>query len=177
MIKKIIYLLLVLSVPLFANQYDSTIVDIEAKLFPKMALMEEHVANNNSAFLNIIILTKEIDLKIANSFKSTIESLYPDIVLNKRIIVKVTQLGNPIQNEADAVIVLHHSAQELQTIALWANQNKILSFAYEPSYLEYGLLSSIYIGRTIKPYLNINTIKKYGFGFNSYLMQLSKFKK
>ena len=94
----------------------------------------------------------------------------------KKIIVSISEFNDPNINFPDAVIVLSHEDKELQKIASWANKNTIVSFAYDPSYLNYNLLASIYIGKSTKPYLNRKIIKKYNFIFDPYLLQLSKFK-
>jgi hypothetical protein len=91
------------------------------------------------------------------------------------LIVNLVQFGFSHIVNTDALLVLSHEPKELEIIALWANNNKIVTFAYEPGSLEYGLIASIYIGKTTKPYLNNHMIKKYGFIFDSYLLQLSKF--
>ena len=176
MIKRVCFLLLLLSVQLFSQQYDMNIVYIEAKLFPKIALLEKQIQKSDAPDLNIYIFAKDIDLDVAQSFKSKIEANYPNILLNKKIIVRIMNFTQDIKHKPAAIIVLQHSKKELQKIAMWANKNKIITFAYDPIDLNVGLLVSIYIGKTIQPYLNKQIIKQYGFIFNPYLMQLSKFK-
>ncbi len=176
MIRRVLLSFLLLSTLLNAKQYDSNIIAIEAKLFPKIALLEYHIKQNPSKELSIIILAKEIDFNIAEDFKTKIESNYPNRIGGKKVTVNISQFNNSNTDQADVVIVLSHKNKELQKIASWANKNKIVSFAYDPSYLDYNLLASIYIGKSTKPYLNRKIIKEYNFIFDSYLLQLSKFK-
>lgn len=175
MIQKLFFLFLVLSALLGAKEYDDTVMDIEAKLFPKMALLEEKIANNPSPYLTIAIIYTESDYDAAQNFKQKIESYYPNKLRNKKVLVTLAQFGLSHIVDTDAFLVLSHDAHDLEIIALWANKNKIVTFAYEPTFLEYGLIASIYIGKTTKPYLNNHSIKKYGFVFDPYLLQLSKF--
>lgn len=163
MIQRLFLLLLVLSVLLRAKEYNDTVMDIEAKLFPKIALLEERIANNPSPYLTIAIIYTEPDYNVAQNFKQKIESCYPNKLRDKKVLVTL------------ALLVLSHEPRELEIIALWANKNKIVTFAYEPAFLEYGLTASIYIGKATKPYLNNSIIKKHGFVFDPYLLQLSKF--
>lgn len=151
-------------------------MNIEAKLFPKIAILEENIAHNPSPYLNIIIVYKEPDYDAARNFKQKIESTYPDKIGKKKVIVSLTKFESLQIANMDALLVLSHELNELEMIALWANKNKIVTFTYEPAFLEYGFIASIYIGKTTKPYLNSQTIKKYNFVFDSYLLQLSKFK-
>jgi len=176
MIQVAVFLLLFVSTQIFAGQYDKTIIYIESKIFPKVTLLEESVKNSTSTYLHIGIITKTIDLEIAHQFAENIKSIYPNLLRNKSLVITITQFSNSIQNKPDAIIVLNHSKEEIEEIASWANNNKILSFSYDPFYMQYGLVSSIYIGKTTKPYLNKQAIKKYDFSFDPYLMNLSKFK-
>ena len=172
---KIFLLILLFCLQLSAREYNSDIIDIEAKLFVKIALLEAHIQKSEDPRLNIYILAKEIDSKAANLFRSAIEADYPQKVLNKKVVVTIARFSQTMQKRPAAVIVLRHTPQELQAIATWANKNQILSFAYDPAYLKYGLLASLYFGQTTKPYFNKRTIQDYGFVFDPYLMQLSKF--
>ncbi|WP_455756339.1 hypothetical protein [Sulfurimonas sp.] len=174
MIKIIILLSLLLPAMLFSKEYDTTIMAIEAKLFPKIALLEQHIKQNSSKTLKIIILANEIDFDAAEEFKEKIITNYPTVIANKQIIVNISEFNPSVINNANSVIVLSHKPEKLKEIALWANKNKIVSFVYEPSNLKYGFLSSIYIGKSTKPYLNKQTILDYNFVFDSYLLQLSK---
>lgn len=176
MIKRVFFLFLILSSLLLARNYDQTIIDIESKLFPKMALLEKRVEKSSSPYLNISIVANEMDFDVAQGFKTNIESSYPNAMLNKKIITKVIRFEDLKTQTPDAIIVLHDSKETLRAIASWANERKIVSFAYDPSYLEDGFLASIYIEKSTKPYLNAQVIKKFGFIFNTYLLRLSKFK-
>lgn len=175
MIQRLFFLLLVLSVLLGAKEYDNTVMDIEAKLFPKIALLEESIAHNPSPNLTITIICTEPDYDVAQNFKQKIEFYYPNKLRDKKVLVTLAQFGDTHIENADALLVLSHEPHELEIIALWANKNKIVTFAYDPAFLEYGLIASIYIGKDTKPYLNNSIIKKYGFVFDPYLLQLSKF--
>ena len=162
---------------MFGYQYNSVIIDIEAKLFPKIALMEKSVQKSSSKRLNIWIIYKKIDTKTAKKFKSKIEMTYKAPLLGKKIMVNTILMNQyrKMQILPDAIIVLSYDSKEMIDIAKWANENKIVSFVYEPKDLQYGFLGSVYIGLSVKPYLNKETIKEFGFVFTPYLLQLSKF--
>ena len=174
MIKNTILILSLLSSILFAKQYDTRIMAIEAKLFPKIALLEQHIKKNPSKTLKITILANEIDFNAADTFKAKIISNYPNPIGNKQIVVNVLEFNPVTIKHPDVIIVLSHNSVKLEAIASWANRNKIVSFVYDPAYLKHGFLSSIYIGKSTKPYLNKRTILDYNFIFDSYLLQLSK---
>lgn len=173
MIKKF-FLLSLLSLQLFASQYNSTVFELEAKLFPKIVILSENI-KTESKNLILYIVAKEEDTYDALEFKEAIELAYPNKLMNKVVKVFVKEF-NALEGNPDAIIVFQNSEDEIRKIAKWANTNKIISLSYDPSYLDYNILSSIYIGRSIKPYLNRKIMQKYNFSFNPYLLELSKFK-
>lgn len=174
MITRVFALLLFLSLQLSASQYNSTVIELEAKLFPKMLLLSENIKKHAST-LHIVIIAKDSANYSARVFKENIEKNYAKKLQNREVVVQIKEFTDAKKSNADGVIVLYHSAEELTKIATWANEHKIPSFAYDPAHLEYGILASLYIGATTKPYLNKNTISKYNFSFDPYLLKLSKF--
>ena len=175
MIQRVLTLLLILSAQIFAYSYDDTIIQIEAKLFPKIILLEENMQDSKKSEIKIVILSSKLDENVASRFKSAIEKNYPNRLAGKKILVSVKTFSQAKKDTSDALIILKHSEDELTQIALWANKNHIISFAYDPYYLEYGVLASIYIGKTTKPFLNSTIMKEYNFNFNAFLLQLCKF--
>jgi len=176
MIQRVFTLFLILSLQLFACSYDDTILKIEAKLFPKIALLEQNIQKSQSKFLTITIFANEIDRVTAYNFKKTIEMNYPQEFSGKRIQVNVRQFSLKSVQKVDAIIILNHTQKKIKEITKWANENAIVSFSYDPYDLENGVLASIYIGKTTKPYLNSSVMKKYNFQFNAFLLQLCKLK-
>lgn len=170
---KLFAFLLSLSLQLAASQYNSTIIELEAKLFPKMMLLSEDI-DKNSSVIEIFIIAKESAEYSAKLFQKNIEKNYAKRIRNKNFKVTIKAFED-INSHPDAIITLYHSDNEIQKIAQWANKNKIPSFCYDPTDLENGILASLYIGATTKPYLNKITINRYSFSFDPYLLKLSKF--
>lgn len=177
MIQRIFTIVVLLSLQLFAQQYNSTLLDIEAKLFPKMLVLEKHIKEKESSDLTIVILSQEFDINTAKKLKVQILKNYPNKLLNKKVVVKIKSPHDTLEKNVDGIIVLYNTEEIARNIASWANKHKIITLSYDASYLEYGILGSIYIGKTTKPYLNSQVIKEHGFIFDAYLLQLSKFKK
>jgi len=174
MIQRVFSFIILLALPLLATQYNSTILELEAKIFPKIILLNEGISKDSKE-LHIFIISKEIDYNTAYKLKKLINYNYPDTLMGKKVCVDIKEFQE-FQTLPDALIVLYHCKKQLTKIALWANTHNIISFAYDPSYMEYGILGSLYIGKSTKPYLNKNIIQKYNFTFNPYLLELSKFK-
>lgn len=174
MIGKLITLVLVLSLKLFASQYDDTILSLEAKIFVKMTLLSEKRNRRGDDTLRIFIITRECDFGSAQKFKDMIVEYYPNRVLGKKVVVSIKEFSSTL-TYPDAIIVLKHSQEQLKEIALWANEHKVVSFGYDPAYMQMGILASLYIGKSLKPYLNKSIMQHYHFKFNPYLLELSKF--
>lgn len=177
MIQRLLTLFFLASLQVFAAQYDNTILDIEAKLFPKIAVLEKGVQEDTSPHLKLVILSQEMDLNIAESLKKKIRGSYPDTLAGKKIEISIKTDPSKISIQTHAIITLYQSKKTLIQLSAWANTHKILSFSYDPADLEYGILASIHIGLSTKPYLNDTVIRENNFIFNSYLLQLSKFYK
>lgn len=169
-----ILLFLFLTLQLFGNYYNSTMIEIEAKLFPKMMIFSADI-DKKSKILKIEIVAHAQDYRYAQEFKEAIKSNYPDKLMNRALQVSITELSK-MDSSSDAIIVLNHTEKELVKIATFANSRKIPSFAYNPFYMDSGILASLYIGRTTKPYLNKDVMQKYNFTFNPYLLKLSRFR-
>jgi hypothetical protein len=174
MIKRVLSLFLILSIQLWAIQYKPTVLELEAKIFPKMILLNSKL-NKKAETLTIYIITKEWDLYTADELKGYINFYYPKKISGKKIVVSIEEFKD-FKKLPDAIIVLKHNKQEFIQIANWANKKGIVSLAYDPCYMEYGILASLYIGKSTKPYLNKEIIQKYGFEFNPQLLKLSKFR-
>jgi hypothetical protein len=175
-IRRLVSLLLLFVALLPAKQYDTNVMAIQAKLFPKIALLEQQVKNRTADTLNIAIVAVETDYKAAEQFKAMIIKNYPDGILGRRLNISVTTFTPLLSDQApNAVIVLSHRTDTLQAIASWANEQRIVSFAYDPYHLREGLLVSIFFGKSAQPYLNRHTIQQYHFVFDHYLLKLSKF--
>jgi len=173
MIQRVFALLLLAHIALVASHYNSTLMELEAKLFVKMALLSEDI-NKSKETLDITIVTQGCDTHYAYEFKNLIEKNYTEKIMQKSVVVKIEEFTT-LSYDADLLILLHSKEELLRKICKTANNKKILTFSYEPSYLIYGVLGSLYIGVSTKPLLNKDVIREYGFTFNPYLLELSKF--
>jgi len=174
MIQRVLTLLLILSVSLFSRQYDVTLLNIEAKLFPKIAVLEEHVKQKESDTLLFAIVHDRVDLEVAKKFKLKILENYPSRLRNKKINVVLKRSDESLDRAVDVLIFLYLEDETISSYASWANRHNILSFSYDPSDLYHGVVASLYLGKSTKPYLNAEIIKKYNFTFDPYLLRLSR---
>jgi hypothetical protein len=175
MILKVLSLMILWCNQLFGYYYDDKIIDIEAKLFPKIAMLEKTTQNKKSDTIQIYIVHNEIDRDTAIKFKEAIERFYPNKLVDKKISIALITQQQLTSSTNGVFIVLYHATPILETIANWANENHQISFVYDPLEIEYGFLGSIYIGKETQPYLNRQTIQKYNFNFDTYLLGVSKF--
>ncbi len=158
----------------WAKEYDTTVMAIQAKLFPKIALLEQQIKSSDAGTLSITILAIDSDYRAALRYKKQIETTYPKGLRGRAIVVSIAKFNAGL-DAPDAIIVLSHRPEVLKEIASWANANRIVSFTYEPYQLRDGFLASIYFGKSAKPYLNRDVMQRSGFVFDPYLLDLSKF--
>ncbi len=174
MIKRSIFLLGTL-VSLLGAAYNPTIMAIEAKLFPKIALLEQHVKSRTSTSLKITIVSIESEREFAVQFKERMEKAYPNGILGRSLQIGIEPFSKTMDEDHHVLIVLTHSDRQLKKIAQWANEKKIVTMAYDPYHLKYGLLVSIYFGKTAQPYINRKVSNEVDFEFDHYLLNLAKF--
>lgn len=175
MIQRVLALLILLSLQLFARHYDDTLLSIEAKLFPKIAMLEKHIREKDSSRLSLVILSKKRDISTAKELKSKILKNYPNKILNKKVYVDIKHPRDILDRDIDAVILLYNKEKTIKNLLAWSNKHTILTLSYDAFDLKHGVVASIYLGKSTKPYLNTSVIKKYNFVFDSYLLSVSKF--
>lgn len=173
MIQRVFALLLLAQIALVASHYNSTLMELEAKLFVKMALLSQDI-NKSKTTLDITIVTQKHDSYYATEFKNLIEQNYSENIMQKKVLVRIEEFEK-LSYDTEVLIFLHAPEKLLRKLIATANSKKIMTFSYEPSYLVYGVLGSLYIGVSTKPLLNKDVIREYGFTFNPYLLELSKF--
>jgi hypothetical protein len=62
----------------------------------------------------------------------------------------------------------------LSPLLEYAQKNKTLTFCFDPALLQKGAAVSLYIGRSVKPYINISTLKQVPFTFEYGFLKLSQ---
>ena len=154
--------------------YDDDILGIFSKVMPRFVLMSskrEAVKDE----INICISRDDIDEKKADLLIKKTSSNYPNGIKNIHIRFKKTNFSNIEQCKESELIFLFNSNQtNIQGALNFSHRNTILTMAYDSNILESGADVSMFLGRKVVPYININSIQKKEIVMNNNLLRISK---
>jgi len=173
LIKVLLYLIITCNV-LFAYTYEHQILQIHAKIAPRIILMSK--SNTQiSEDIKIIIVYEKGDEDSAEIFKSFIQSNYPKGLNNRLLKIEKISYDSFIDAPKDSLVFLFDGEDfHIQKILSFAKKNSLLTMSYRNNYLDDGVLVSLYVGKSLKPYLNIQAAKESGIIFQNNLIAISK---
>ncbi len=147
MISKKIFFIIFLQFSLFANSvYNINFLDFQAKVFPKIILLDNNFEDKlleNSVVLTI--LYEEIDYRVVEILKDKIEKEYKSL---KDYNLKVNSLKYSEFNRnklSTAYILLLGKDEKILEISKILSSNNRLTFAYDNSYLDLGVIFGLSI--------------------------------
>lgn len=165
-------------IPLFAWSfpYDSNLLLLGAKLFPKIILMEKSTAGHIQSTVHLVIVASPSNYDSAQRFSELIEHQYGGALSSYRLKTSLVSPKEALQILDPNAFVLFVEPTEtlLPSLIEYANKNKILTFSVDSSLLKRGTAVSLYIGRSVKPYINLSTIKQVPFTFEYGFLKLSQ---
>jgi hypothetical protein len=173
------YLILLMSLFLgaFAESYNSGLVDMHAKVFPKILLSDTKIDDKliNGA-IKIIILYSDEDITIANKLKTQMIRLYPLLKDHPfHVVLKEYQQFDPTE-DATAYYELLGDKKAILTVNKTAQKNSRITFSYENDYLNYGTLMSLYVSDKVSPYISTEALKQSNIVLDNIIYKIAKIK-
>lgn len=174
MIRHTVLFLMLLSIYGWGFSYDTPLLQISAKLFPKVILMEKSSKERMGNEINLLIVATEQNNETAKRFSDMVQVQYPDGINNRPIkcaIVSPKEFTLPKNTDA-VILMLSTDDARISPILRSTYENKILSFSMDPALLRNGTAVSLYIGKSVKPYINVATLKTVPFNFEYGFLKL-----
>lgn len=174
--KNLLYsIIFVLPLLVSADTYDTSLLQIGSKIFPKIILIEKGTKERIDSSIQLVIVASSLYQENALSLSKLLHAQYPQGINGHplRITILSPKEGLNIDNAHGFVLMLSPNDKLLEPLINHANENKILTFSLDPTLLSNGVLISLYIGKTVKPYLNIATLKQTSFQFDYSFISLS----
>lgn len=174
--KNLLYtIIFVIPLLVSAGTYDASLLQIGSKIFPKIVLIEKGTKDRVDSSIQLVIVASSLYQENAQSFSKLVQAQYPQGINGHplRITIVSPKEGLNIDNAHGFILMLSPNDRLLEPLINHANENKILTFSFDPSLLSSGVLISLYIGKTVKPYLNIATLKHASFQFDYSFISLS----
>ncbi len=161
MIFKKIFFIIFLKFSLFANSvYNINFLDFQAKVFPKIILLDNNFEDKlleNSVVLTI--LYEEIDYSAVEILKDKIEKEYKSLkYYNLKVnVLKYSEFNT--NKLSTAYILLLGKDKKILEISKILSSNSRLTFAYDNSYLDLGVIFGLSITSKVDILLNIEALK------------------
>lgn len=175
--KLIIMLSLLIPLTLLGGYYDTPLLQIGAKLFPKITLIEKGTQERIQTSIHLVIAASPTYQENARTFSKMLQTQYPEGINNFPLRITITTPKEALQIKNTHAIILMMPPEDPQTRSLIEHsyENKILTFCFDPALLKSGVLLSLYIGKNVKPYLNITALKEGRYTFEYSFIKLSTF--
>ena len=162
---------------LAAQPYKNALINIHAKVFPKILLTDTKLKNKlvDNA-IKIIILYSKQDIKTAQKLKSKMLSFYPKIKNHTLNILLQEYNAFEAEELATAYYQLLGDKKDIILTNMSAKNKSIITFSYDNSYLNHGTIMSVHIGKKVSPYINIKALKSSEIILNNIIYKIAKVK-
>lgn len=161
----------------FAEPYNNTLIDIHAKVFPKMLLSDTKIDEKlDNSTIKIIILYSDEDIIIANKLKTQMIRLYPLLKDHPlHVVLKEYQQFDPAENTT-AYYELFGDKKSIQNVNKSAQKNSRITFSYESDYLDYGTMMSLHVSGKVSPYISADALKQSNIILDNIIYKIAKIK-
>lgn len=160
---------------LSAYTYEHQMLQIHAKIAPRLILMSEFSKVEKPQDITIVIVYESGDENAATLLKRYLKESYPKGLNNQHLKIIKTKYSDFTTAPKHALLFLFDTDERVvKKILEYAKNNKLITMSYRDEYLDYGVHVSLHVGRSLKPYLNIHAAKENGMVFANTLITISK---
>ena len=177
--KVFVFLFFLLSLLHADSAYNLSVLGLQAKVFPKVMLTDTEITQktlNNQ--LVITILYEEIDIKTAMQFQKMIQNNYKSLK-GLEVIVRLLQYQNfPQQKDLSSAyfFLLSDNNDQMTMVANSLTNEHRLTFCYDETYLDYGVIMGLDIRERVSLSLNLKTLKKSNIKLENSIFKVVKIK-
>ncbi|WP_323592096.1 hypothetical protein [Aliarcobacter butzleri] len=173
-----LFLFHLFTISLFANSvYNENILDIQAKVFPKIIIADNNLENkliDNKIALTI--LYEDIDYTTVQILKDKIEKNY-ETLKDYKLEVKLLKYDEfKSSSFSTAYYFLLGNKEKIIQISNILSKNSRLSFAYDDNYLDFGVILGLKISQKIDIFLNLQSLKDSKIELQNSIFNLVKIK-
>ncbi|WP_281950691.1 hypothetical protein [Nitrosophilus kaiyonis] len=161
--KKVVAILFLLNLSLFAYKYNEFLIKTQAALLPKIMLLDKKFANKTvDSKVKIAIIFNENDINTAFLLKTFITNYYGSDFENYMLVIKLKKVEDFLNSKEkySAIYLLKLSEDNYQKIYKKIKNSNIYSFVYDKDDLKYGFLFSIDLEEKPIIFMNKKAINK-----------------
>ncbi len=173
--RRFLGLLLIFSVLLHAYSYNHQLLQVYAKIAPRMMLLVEDPASEPVEHYLLCILYEAGNEVEAESLRKMMLSAYPDGLKSRPLEVRTVPFNDCVQcRDAALIVMLDADERTIAAAAANAHELGIATMAYSSRFLKDGVMMSLDLGATVRPYLNLKAAKTAGIPVNDVLLRVSR---
>ncbi|HEX5710067.1 MAG TPA: YfiR/HmsC family protein [Sulfuricurvum sp.] len=162
------------SIPLYASTYDEDVLTIYSKVVPRFILMSSQ-KNTLQDKMEICVLHDKLDERIASSLMDKITTTYPNGIKNYKIkLIESDYSDLEACRNSQLIFIFDTDDKNVNKTIKFSNKHTIFTMAYDAKYLEHGVHASLFLGRKVTPYINLNGIRKNEMELDNTLVRISK---
>ena len=167
-------IILLCSTALSASVYDDETLTLFSKIMPRMVIMSSQKERIKEK-IELCIVNDKIDEHIALSLMDKLHNAYPNGI-NKNLLRLTNTTYSTIERcqKSQLVFLLSSNEENIQKALQYTQKHTAISMSYDPVYLANGVETSLFLGRKVTPYLNINKLHKNGIEIDNLLIRISK---
>lgn len=159
---------------LSAATYDDDVLDMFSKIAPRLILMSSQ-KDRLKEKIEICILHDKIDEAVKTSLMGRIQSSYPNGIKNYPIkLIDGDYTHIDLCKNSHLLFMLNTNEENIKYSLKYAAAHSSLTMSYDPSLLTYGVNASLFLGRKVTPYLNLDSTQKNKIEFDNLLIRISK---
>ncbi len=170
-------MLLLVPLLMWGYTYDLPLLKIQARLAPRLLMMSAGSSLPSEGEMTICLVHEEGDGAIPRFFREQLLQDYPEGLRGRKL--KVLAAGyrqmERVCADSDMLYLFPGSRERIREAATFARRTGKLTMAYRSEDLDEGVLMSVHLGRSVRPYLNLRAAKTAGIRFSSDLKRISKF--
>ena len=173
--KRIVGLLSALSLLAHAYTYNQQLLQVYAKIAPRMMLLVESTEQHLHPRYLLCILYEPGNENEAESLKEMMFEAYPDGLKGKDFqVVTVPFATCQSCRNADLVVMLDADEATIRNAVANARTMGIATMSYSSRFLDEGVMMSLDLGATVRPYINLRAAKAAGIPINDVLLRISR---
>lgn len=162
------------STALYALSYDDDVLTIFSKVLPRFILMSSQ-KNTLQDKMEICILHDKLDERAASSLIDKINGNYPSGIKNYKIKVLESDYSHlEVCQSSQLVFIFDTDDKNINKTIKFSNKHAIFTMSYDDRYLENGVHASLFLGRKVIPFINLNGIRKNEMELDNALVRISK---
>ncbi|NOQ29582.1 MAG: DUF4154 domain-containing protein [Helicobacteraceae bacterium] len=159
---------------LHASSIDDDTLEIYSKILPRLIFMSSQKEKIDKS-LQICILRDDIDENSALTLIEKVTSHYPKGIKKYNIeFVQSNYTNVTLCKQTQLAFMFTSDHKSFSDAIKSLNNYKVITMSYDPKWLEYGVETSLFIGRRVMPYLNMKALQKNGIEFDNILLRVSK---